>query len=120
MGPCKAGKTTLAAGLNALGVPARAAGQEHSTVPDAWQRFSPASRLVYLDVDVAAMCARSGRSDWSEEILAEQRRRLAHARRHAQIYLDTSDLTAQDVLRQVVEALGRLEAASLPGEAGGT
>lgn len=111
VGPCKAGKTTLAAGLQSLGFEARASAQEHSGVPDAWQRFTPARWLVYLDVNVEAMCRRSGRTDWTEEILAEQRRRLRHARQHAEIYLDTTELTAQQVLDQVAEALQRLAAA---------
>ncbi|MCB0243574.1 MAG: hypothetical protein KDI12_09210 [Anaerolineae bacterium] len=105
VGPCKAGKTTLVTRLRALGIPARAAAQEHSGVPDTWQRFAPARHLVYLDVDVAAMKERSGRNDWTEEILAEQRRRLQHARQHADLVIDTVGIPADEVLRQVVAFL---------------
>lgn len=105
VGPCKSGKTTLVTGLRALGIPARAAAQEHSGVADTWQRFAPARYLVYLDVDVDAMKARSGRSDWTEAILAEQRQRLNHARQHADITIDTAGLSAQEVLDRVVAFL---------------
>ncbi len=105
VGPCKSGKTTLVTGLRALGIPARAAAQEHSGVPDTWQRFAPARYLVYLDVSVAAMKERSGRDDWTEEILASQRQRLAHARQHADLTIDTVDLTADEVLDRVVAFL---------------
>lgn len=105
VGPCKAGKTTLVSGLRALGIAARAAAQEHSGVPDTWQRFAPATYLVYLDVSVEAMKARSGRSDWTEEILAEQRQRLGHARQHAHLTIDTATLSADQVLNQVLTFL---------------
>ncbi|MCB0237204.1 MAG: hypothetical protein KDH08_00905, partial [Anaerolineae bacterium] len=59
----------------------------------------------YLDVDVAAMKERSGRNDWTEEILAEQRRRLQHARQHADLVIDTVGIPADEVLRQVVAFL---------------
>lgn len=105
VGPCKSGKTTLVTGLRALGIPARAAAQEHSGVPDTWQRFAPARWLVYLDVSVAAMKQRSGRDDWTEEILAEQRHRLSHARQHADLIIDTAELPADEVLQRVVAFL---------------
>lgn len=105
VGPCKSGKTTLVTGLRALGIAARAAAQEHSGVPDTWQRFAPARYLIYLDVNVNAMKSRSGRSDWTEEILAEQRQRLAHARQHADLVIDTAGLSASEVLEKVVAFL---------------
>ena len=105
VGPCKSGKTTLVTGLQTLGIPARAAAQEHSGVPDTWRRFAPARYLVYLDVSVEAMKERSGRNDWTEEILAEQRRRLLHARQHADLTIDTAGLSASDVLDRVVAFL---------------
>ncbi|MEZ4767929.1 MAG: hypothetical protein R2844_05820 [Caldilineales bacterium] len=105
VGPCKSGKTTLVTGLRALGIPARAAAQEHSGVPDTWQRFAPARHLVYLDVSVEAQKERSGRQDWTEDILAGQRQRLAHARQHANLFIDTTGLTADQVLQRVVDYL---------------
>lgn len=105
VGPCKSGKTTLVTGLRVLGIPARAAAQEHSGVPDTWQRFAPAHYLVYLDVSVEAQKERSGRHDWTEDILAEQRQRLAHARQHADLTVDTVGLTVDQVLERVVKFL---------------
>lgn len=117
VGPCKAGKTTLVRGLRALGIAARAAAQEHSGVPDTWQRFAPATYLVYLDVNVDAMKARSGRSDWTEEILAEQRQRLGHARQHADLTIDTTALSADMVLDEVLAFLRAQGAAVEEGPA---
>lgn len=114
VGPCKSGKTTLVTGLRARGIPARAAAQEHSGVPTTWQRFAPARCLVYLDVSVAAMKQRSGRDDWTEEILAEQRQRLGHARQHADLIIDTADLPAEEVLRRVVAFLRESQGIEFP------
>ncbi len=106
VGPCKAGKSTLVAGLRRLGYAARVCAQEHSQTPAMWQRIAPADWLIYLEVSLDAVRARSARSDWSEAILAEQRRRLAHARRHADLIIDTDPLDPDAVLAQAVAFLG--------------
>lgn len=63
-----------------------------------WQRIAPADWLIYLDVSLDALNARSDRSDWNEAILAAQQRRLAHARQHCDLYIKTDRLTPEEVL----------------------
>lgn len=105
VGPCKAGKSTLTAGLRALGYEARSCSQEHSEVPNMWQRILPASWLIFLDVSLESIRSRAERSDWDEAFLARQQRRLAHARQHCDLYIATDDLQPADVLGQTVAFL---------------
>lgn len=97
VGPCAAGKSTLTRALKASGYPARQPAQEHSLVPDMWRRMSRPDLLIYLDVDYASARQRRPRSVGEPERLAAQRQRLQHARQHCDFYLDTSDLTPQEV-----------------------
>ncbi len=85
VGPCKSGKSTLVAGLQAAGYAARSCGQEHSETPAMWQRIHPPECLIFLEVSPETMRARVNRSDWSDDLLATQQRRLAHARQHADL-----------------------------------
>jgi len=114
VGPCAAGKTTLVQALCARGYEARECVQEHSYVPTMWQRISRPDVLIYLDVPLPAIRQRKPRSDWTPAILDEQRRRLAHARAGCDLYLQTQDLTPQEVLQRVVDFLRQLEVDSLP------
>lgn len=105
VGPCKSGKSTLVAGLQAAGYAARSCGQEHSETPAMWQRIHPPDCLVFLEVSLETMRARVNRSDWSDDLLATQQRRLAHARHHADLIVSTDQASAQEVLRQVTAFL---------------
>jgi hypothetical protein len=106
VGPCASGKSTLAARLRACGYDARTAAQDHSFVPDMWQRLNPPDLLIYLDVSLAEAHKR-GRtgSGWDQVYLDEQHRRLRHARAHCDLYLPTDGLTEEEVL---AHALGFL------------
>jgi hypothetical protein len=108
VGPCKSGKSTLAAGLSEHGYQTRVCGQEHSEVPDMWQRIAPPTILVYLDVSLASIQRRSDRSDWTQAILDRQDRRLVHARQHSDLLVFTDDLSPDQVLRQVLDSLENL------------
>lgn len=103
-GPCAAGKSTLIAGLEAHGFRARHIAQEHSYVPDMWQRLTRPDILIFLDVSFPVACQRR-KLDWSEADYAEQQRRLSHARAHAHLYLDTTSLNQKQVLEQVLDFL---------------
>jgi thymidylate kinase len=104
VGPCTSGKSTLTAALLALGYDARQPAQEHSYVPDMWQRLVKPDVLVYLDVSYEA--ARQRRKiSWGPERLDKQAGRLAHARQHANLYIDTSSLTADQVQARVIDFL---------------
>lgn len=99
----------LAARLRELGYDAYTAAQDHSYVPDMWQRLNPPDLLVYLDVTLEAAWQR-GRSGagWDQEYLDEQHHRLRHARVHCDLYVPTSDLSQEDVLAEVLAFLAQL------------
>jgi hypothetical protein len=103
---CASGKSVLVKELCALGYDARHVAQEHSYVPDMWQRLSRPQVLVLLDASLATVRQRRDPS-FPAALLQEQRRRLRHARRHCQIYVCTDPLTEDQVLAQVVAALVR-------------
>src|SRR5215210_3558105 len=85
VGPCAAGKSSLVARLKAEGVRARSVSQEHSYVPYMWQRHNP-DVLIYLDLRLETVRRRRRRS-WTQQMLDEQHRRLAHARANCHFYL---------------------------------
>ncbi|HEU5328858.1 MAG TPA: hypothetical protein VFU78_12245 [Thermomicrobiales bacterium] len=99
VGPCAAGKTTLVTRLQAHGYDAHAVAQEHSGVPYLWQLSEP-DLLVFLDVDLATTAARRQR-EWPAALHDTQQSRLAHARAHADLYLDSSALTPDAVAERV-------------------
>lgn len=70
-----------------------------------WQRMAPACWLIYLDVSLETIRARSARGDWSEELYAQQQRRLAHARLHCDVVISTDSLTPEEVLARAVAFL---------------
>ncbi len=101
VGPCGAGKSSLVAGLKARGFNVRHIAQEHSYVPDMWNRVSHPDILIYLEVSYENTIARR-KLDWTFEEFTEQLRRLRHARQHAQLVLDTNTLTVMQVLETVI------------------
>jgi len=107
VGPCSAGKSALARALRARGYTVKEIMQEHCAAPQMWQRITNPDVLVYLDVRLDVAAQREGLSAPSSWWLDEREVRLAHARQHCDVYVDTSDLTSEQVATQV---LGRLEA----------
>ena len=105
VGPCAAGKTTLADALREAGYAVRQPAQEHSYVQAMWQRFTQPDILIYLDVDYPAIHRRRPKMSGGPTRLAEQHDRLAHARAHCDLYLDTSALTPTEVRNQVLAFL---------------
>lgn len=104
VGPCGAGKTTLAEGLQRNGYRARAIVQEHSFVKDMWQRLTMPDVLIFLQ----ASCSVGGerrQMKWTESEWEEQLRRLAHAKEHADFYLNTDSLGIVEVLDLILEFL---------------
>ncbi|MCC7358192.1 MAG: hypothetical protein IT317_01865 [Anaerolineales bacterium] len=106
VGPCCAGKTTLARRLQAQGFNARPIAQEHSFAPRMWQQIGHADVLVYLDVSHAVALQRRW-MNWQPADLEEQHRRLAHARAHADLYVDTDPLGIEAVLARVTAFLAQ-------------
>jgi shikimate kinase len=109
VGPCGAGKSTLGDRLRALGYDCREPAQEHSGVPDMWRRFVRPDVLIYLDATAETITRRLHRNDWTDGYLAEQHRRLEHARAHCHLYLPTDDLTPEQVQEEVLALLGGLK-----------
>jgi thymidylate kinase len=116
VGPCSAGKSTLARGLVELGLRARAIGQEHSYVPHMWQTLTRPDLLVFLDVSFDVAQARRWLS-WQPKDLDEQHRRLGHARQHSHFYLDTDSLSIDQVRDQVLAFVNRRPGGQGPGAA---
>lgn len=101
VGPCGSGKTTLTEALDALGYQARHIAQEHSYVKDMWKRITNPDLLVFLDVSYPVSQQRRP-MNWTEADYNEQQNRLSHAREHADFYLDTNNLGANEVLERVL------------------
>jgi len=101
VGPCAAGKTTLIARLRSQGITAKHIAQEHSYVPAMWRKMTNPDWLVYLDVSYPLTVQRR-RLDWSYQEYEVQIQRLAHARQHADLYIDTDELTPEQVFERVM------------------
>lgn len=105
VGPCAAGKTTLITGLKDYGyTQVRHIAQEHSYVADMWQRITHPDLLIFLDVSYPQTITRR-RMNWTEAEYGEQVHRLRHARQHADLVVSTDDLSAAQVLQQVLAFL---------------
>ena len=116
VGPCGSGKTTLARRLRAMGYEASSAAQDHSYVPDMWQRLNPPDVLIYLDVGLLEARHR-GRTGfgWNQAYLDQQKARLRHAREHCDLYLPTDGMSEDDIAARVaswLEEHGQVTASS--------
>jgi hypothetical protein len=92
------GKSTLVRALRAAGYDARAVSQEHSNVPTLWQQFERPSYLIFLYASLENQQARRQDVTWSAAAHQEEMRRLAHAREHADLRIDTGLLPPVKVL----------------------
>lgn len=102
VGPCSAGKSTLIRVLQTLGFNnLHHIAQEHSYVPDMWQRLVHPDLLIYLDVTYEESMLRRP-SRMSRKEFEEQVQRLQHARQHADLYLSTDQLSIDQVLALVI------------------
>jgi hypothetical protein len=96
VGPCSAGKSTLARALAERGYAARHIAQEHSFAPTMWQKIGHAQVLIFLDVSYPVAQQRRW-LNWQPADWEEQQRRLGHAREHADFYLHTDNLSIESV-----------------------
>ena len=104
VGPCGSGKSTLIAALEARGYTCRHIAQEHSYVKDMWKRISNPDVLIFLDASFPVSTARR-KLNWNESDHAEQLRRLAHARQHADLIVNTDSLVPDEIASRVLEFL---------------
>ncbi len=95
------------AGLAAHGIHARHIAQEHSYVKDMWQRLTNPDLLIYLHVSYPIAQERRKLS-WLPNEYEKQTERLAHARQHADIIIETDLLTPPEVLAEVLNHLKEL------------
>ena len=100
VGVCASGKTTLVRGLREAGYDAYNVAQEHSCFHRCWQKHDP-DLLVMIDAHLPAIKKRRV-VYWDEERLAVQHKRLADARAHANLYVQTDALDAAAVLAKVI------------------
>ncbi len=108
VGPCGSGKSTLMAGLEQRGYTCRHIAQEHSYVQAMWQIITKPDVLIYLHSSFENSTARR-KLDWQEKDHNEQLRRLAHARQHANLIIETDLLTADEVLAKALGFLTKLD-----------
>lgn len=108
VGACASGKSTLIDALIAAGYEARHVAQEHSYVPHMWQRITRPDILIYLDVDYETIMARRPHFNFQPADLTQQNGRLAHARQHADLYLDTTNLTPAQVREKTLAFLNEV------------
>lgn len=104
VGPCGSGKSTLIAGLERYGYTCRHIAQEHSYVQAMWQIISKPDILIFLHASFP-ICTARRKLDWLERDYDEQSRRLSHAREHADVLVDTDDLTPNQILQIVLDYL---------------
>jgi hypothetical protein len=107
VGISASGKSTLVRNLRAAGYDARPVSQEHSKVPDLWQQFDRPMYLIYLHASLEDQQARRQDVSWSAAIHQEEVLRLAHAREHADLRIDTSGLMPEGVYRVASTYLAR-------------
>ncbi|MGB8252918.1 MAG: hypothetical protein WCF08_06855 [Anaerolineaceae bacterium] len=107
VGPCGAGKTSLAAKLSSHYTHVRAIAQEHSYVQDMWHRITNPDILIYLDASYPVTIQRR-QLNWTEEEYHIELKRLADAHEHADIYIATDQLSLDNVFQVALEKLKKL------------
>lgn len=104
VGPCSAGKSTLIGRLEEKGYNCRHIAQEHSYVPDMWQRLVNPVALIYLDVSYdESMNRRPMNINQSE--FQEQKNRLLHAYQNADLNIYTDELDPDEIQNLVLKYL---------------
>jgi cytidylate kinase len=109
VGPCGSGKSTLIAKLETMGYFCRHISQEHSYVPSMWQIIAKPEVLIYLSASFPVSTARR-QLNWQKKDHDEQLHRLSHARENANLFVDTDDLTPEQVLQNVLDYLREINA----------
>lgn len=99
VGTCASGKTTIATELRLRGHDAYVVGQEHSVVHDLWNHQRP-QLVVFLTADLETVRSRRGAS-WPGWLFDAQQQRLEDAREHANVVLDTSELSIDETVASV-------------------
>lgn len=104
VGGCAAGKSSLAQALRARGIDAWAVAQEHSAVADLWRHQHP-DHLVVLLASLETVRRRRQDPGWPRWIWEMQQARMANAREHADIIIETDALSKSEIELHVVDTL---------------
>lgn len=107
VGPCGAGKSTIAHRLRELGIDARMPAQEHSGVPSMWQKMLHPDYLVVLDAPNPVLRQRRPGINLHDDYLAEQRRRLGHAITHAHATFNTAAMTPDEIVTAILKMIDK-------------
>lgn len=91
------GKSTLVKRLREAGYNAQPVSQEHSSVPDLWTQFDKPDLLFYVDISLEEQRIRRPDVTWSEENRQNEVDRLAHAHEHADLLINTTGSTPEEV-----------------------
>ena len=103
VGPCGSGKSTLTEALDKLGYSTRHIAQEHSYVKDMWKRLTNPDVLIFLQASFPVTRERKRKMiHWTEANYEEQQRRLAHALDHADLIVDTDEMSVEEVQEHVL------------------
>jgi len=108
VGVCGAGKTTLTNGLKPYHKNVRQIAQEHSYVPDMWQRLVNPDVLIFLEASYQVTLQRKP-FRWTEKEYQEQKHRLRHAFEHADIHINTDQVSPEEILAIILEFLKKLD-----------
>ena len=76
-------------------------------MPTMWQVIARPDVLIYLATSFPVSTSRR-KLNWQEKDFNEQLRRLAHAREHADLIIDTDALTPEQVLQMALDFLKRI------------
>ena len=101
VGVCASGKTTLVKGLKDAGYDAYNVAQEHSGIHNFWNKHHP-DILVMIDATLPAIKKRR-LVYWDQERLDVQHKRLADAKAHANLFIQTDAYNADEVREQVID-----------------
>ena len=101
VGVCASGKTTLVKGLKDAGYDAYNVAQEHSGIHNFWNKHHP-DILVMIDATIPAIKKRR-LVYWDQERLDVQHKRLADAKAHANLFIQTDAYNADEVREQVID-----------------
>jgi len=104
-GVCVSGKTTLVKSLRELGIDAYNVAQEHSTIKKLWNHKQP-DILIVLDVRLESIHQRRI-VPWGDDRLAVQRQRLCDAYEHADLHIQTDELSKDEIVQCVLEYIRR-------------
>ena len=111
VGVCASGKSTLISELQRLGYSCRHIAQEHSYVPNMWQRLTNPDVLIYLSASYETTISRK-KLNWTRSEYQTQLDRLIHARQGAHIYIETDYLSVKELVDIAIQQLNSY----LPGQ----